>query len=104
MDLGELHQIPHARCQLHELQLAAPVLHGGVGSDELTQTTAVEVVHLGHVEHDLLFPRVQRVQYKLAQFPSLFPQGNGTLEVHDQHTLNFPIEMFQRHPATVSES
>src|SRR6185312_5460294 len=61
VELGDLEQVVNLFGEVQELQFAALVTRGGVGTDELADARAVNVVDVTEIEQDVLLALGQQV-------------------------------------------
>src|SRR5581483_12434890 len=89
--LRDRQQIRDAPGQVEQLQAAALPAHGGIGADDLPEPGAIEVRHVGQVQHDLAVALVdQAVDLVLEQLVA-FAERDLALEIehHDVADRSF---------------
>src|SRR5271168_2891532 len=76
IQLCELEQVVHFFCKVQEFKFPTATLDRCVGADKLADTRAIDVVHIGEVEHNVSALVVQKSTDSLAKQGAAFSQGD----------------------------
>src|SRR5262249_40580543 len=90
VELGDLEQIVDLFGEVEEFQLAALVLGRGESTDELADAGAIDVVHFGQVENDLLVTFREQVTDGITKNDAAFAERDAAARVNNGDAIHLP--------------
>src|SRR5215469_11345234 len=97
IELGDLQQIVDLLGQVQQLEFATLVLGGGKGADQLADSGAVDIVHIGQIQHDLLIAFRQQVAHRVAKDDTAFAERDAAAAIDDGHPIDLPCTNLHCH-------
>ena len=77
--------------EVKELEIPAAILDGGKGGDQLADSGAVDVIHVGKVYDDLGAAVVEQFTNGLAQQRAALAEGDSSPDIDDCDHAGIPI-------------
>jgi hypothetical protein len=88
---GDLEKVADLLREVKQFQIAALVLHSGKPTDELTDARAVNVIHVGKIQKDLLSLIIQKSPDCFSQQGTAVAQDDAAAQVHDGNVPGIPM-------------
>src|SRR6202048_1179793 len=83
VQLGDLKKIADFLRQVQQLQFPALILHRRVPADQLTDSRAVDVVHVSQVQQNQFSLILQQSPNRLSQQSAAVAQDDPSAQIHD---------------------
>jgi len=86
----DLEDVVDALGQVQEFQLAAGGADSGESADQFADAGAVDIVHVGEIQQDLLFSRGDQFLDGVAEGRASFTESDSTTEIDDRYATVVP--------------
>src|SRR4051812_29522844 len=97
VQLGDLQKVMDLLGQVEQLEFAAAITDGGVSTDQLTDTGAVDVGDVAEVEQDLFGALAEQVTNQVAQDNAALAERDAAAQVYDGDAVHLAGIRFHGH-------
>src|SRR5579871_4676445 len=97
VELGDVEDVFDLLGEIEQLEFAAGVADGGEGADQFADPGAVDVIHLGEVQDDLLLAFAEQIPDGGAEIVNLIAEDDTSAQVQDGDVRHFAGIDGERH-------
>src|SRR5579872_834485 len=97
IQLRDLKQIVHLLSEVQQLQFAALVLGRGERADQFANARAVDVIHIGQIQDNLLVAFAEQVAHCIAKNDAAFAQRDAPAAVYNCDSIHLPTTNLHAH-------